>query len=492
MNAIDYFFENYKNSEKIFLLNKNEQISYSELYKKVSLLSEHLKNKIEENNNIVLFSSNSFFFIVSYLAIIKSGNICVPTNPASKENVLDFIVKETKPKLIFTQKRFSNKFEVFNIELFTDKDLEPTIENKLTKLGKRDTDFDKERTAEIIYTSGSTAFPKGVMLSHKNLIANTSSIVEYLELTEKDIMLVVLPFYYCYGLSLLHTHLRVGGSIALNNTFMLLGSVINNLKNYKCTGFAGVPSHFQILLRKSDSFKNTEFPDLRYVTQAGGKLHNVFINEFINSFKETRFYVMYGQTEATARLSYLPYNKLSEKIGSIGKAIPNVNLQVIDETGKEVNNEEIGEIIASGDNIMKGYYNADELTNTTIKNGKLYTGDLAKKDKDGYIYIVARKKEIIKVGGERVSPKEIEGVIVSIPEVVDCTIEGVYDEVLGEKIKAIIVVSDDNNNDAFKTKIIEYCKENITAIKVPQEIVFEKNVNVNSAGKKVKNVLKKG
>src|SRR5690606_39012272 len=173
--------------------------------------------------------------------------------------------------------------------------------------------------AEIVYTSGSTGLPKGVMISHQNIIANTQSIIEYLSLTSKDIMQVVLPFFYCYGLSLLHTHLRVGGSIVLNNSFIFIGSVINDLKRYRCTGFAGVPSHYQILLKKSQSFKTTDFPDLRYVTQAGGKLHDVFIDEFIDTFPKIAFFVMYGQTEATARLSYLPPHMVSVKKGSIGK-----------------------------------------------------------------------------------------------------------------------------------------------------------------------------
>jgi long-chain acyl-CoA synthetase len=132
-----------------------------------------------------------------------------------------------------------------------------------------DVNFDMNRVAEIIFTSGSTGEPKGVMISHQNICANTDSIIEYLKLTEKDIISVVLPFYYCYGLSLLHTHLKVGGSIVMNNSFMFLGTVISDLRKFKCTGFAGVPSHYQILLKKSQTFKETEFPDLRYVTQAG-------------------------------------------------------------------------------------------------------------------------------------------------------------------------------------------------------------------------------
>jgi acyl-CoA synthetase (AMP-forming)/AMP-acid ligase II len=487
MNAIDYFFENSKKSNKLFLLNKREQISYNSLYTKTCQLALYLNKSFGTKQNILLLSTNNLFFIISYLGIIKSGNVCIPVNPAISESTLSFIIEETQPKLALIQSRFIENIKNKKFQIVTELLMDAEVKKYEADFNKEYIDLsDKNQIAEIIYTSGSTALPKGVMISHKNLIANTSSIVEYLKLKDNDIIMVVLPFYYCYGLSLLHTHLRVGGSIVLNNTFMLLGSVINDLKNYKCTGFAGVPSHFQILLRKTTSFKATSFDHLRYVTQAGGKLHNVFIEEFIEYFPNISFYVMYGQTEATARLSYLPPKNLKRKMGSIGVGIPGVELKVVDADGKEVKPNEIGEIAAKGDNIMTGYYKAEDLTSKTIKNGYLQTGDLAKMDEDGYFYLVARKKEIIKVGGERISPKEIEEVIVRIPEVIDCTIEGVYDEILGEKIKAIIVINKDTNIELLEYRILQECKSSLSSIKVPQLIQFENQVDVNSSGKKVK------
>ena len=488
MNAVDYFFSESKNSNELFILNDNEQISHALLYENVIKLATYFRDEFGIGENIILYSGNSYFFVLSYLAIIKSGNICVPINPAAKKEITGFIFEETKPKLCVVQEKSKSNVADFDITSFTEGDAKDIVENQQIKIGnlKSDDKFDTEQTAELIYTSGSTALPKGVMLSHKNLIANTSSIVEYLKLTKTDKVLVVLPFYYCYGLSLMHTHLKVGGAIAFNNTFMFIGTVINNLKKYECTGFSGVPSHFQILLRKSDSFKKTEFPHLRYVTQAGGKLHATFISEFIESFPKVKFWVMYGQTEATARLSYLSPEFLPEKLGSLGKAIPGVTLEILSEEGQLVAEGEVGEIVASGDNIMKGYYNDPELTQKTLKDGKLYTGDLAKKDKDGFIYLTARKKEIIKVGGERVSPKEIEEVIVSFKEVVDCTIEGVFDEVLGEKIKATIVVNSINDKVRLEKDILNHCKQYLSPIKIPQQIIFEQQVKVNAAGKKVK------
>ena len=323
------------------------------------------------------------------------------------------------------------------------------------------------------------------MLTHLNLRANTDSILSYLKLTSSDSMLLVLPLYYCYGLSVLHTHLKVGASIFLNNNFILLGSVIANLIKYESTGFAGVPSHFQMLLRKSQTFKNTTFPHLRYVTQAGGKLHEAFIEEFINAFPTVDFFVMYGQTEATARLTYLPSKSVKSKIGSIGKPIPGVTLKIITKDGKPVKNGEVGEIVVKGENIMKGYFNDPVGTNDTLKNGWLYTGDLGRTDKEGFIFLTARKKGILKVGGERISPKEIEEVIVSIPDVIDTTVIAIDDELLGEAIKAIVVVNEDTNQDELKNKILNLCKQKLASNKTPKVIEFTLKFDVNSIGKKV-------
>ena len=352
--------------------------------------------------------------------------------------------------------------------------------------GGPEKEFDRERCAEIIFTSGSTGKPKGVMISHKNLIANTSSIVEYLQLTPDDRMLVVLPFYYCYGLSLLHTHLRVGGSIVFNNAFIFLGGVLKSLIDYNCTGFAGVPSHFQILLRKSDSFKQTKFPDLKYVTQAGGKLAPIFIDEFREAHPEVRFIVMYGQTEATARLSWLPPEVYERRKGSMGKGIPGVELRVVNEKGKPIKPGETGEVIARGDNIMMGYFADEEGTKNAIRNGWLYTGDLGTVDENGYIYLTARSKEIIKVRGKRISPKEIEAVILALPEVIDCTIEGVEDEIEGEMLKATVTVRKDSIGSLTKDRLILHCSQHLALFKVPQVYEFRDDLTISATGKKIK------
>lgn len=487
MNVFDYLFDATKDFEKDFLLGSKETISFKKLYADSLKIASYLKATIGERQNVLLISPNSVFFLTAYLGIVKSGNTCIPLNFAMEQSNLDFILNTTESTTVFVAKAIKRKLK-FNHDIhLIDEDESLQILSKQNILDFN-LNFDKNRVAEIIFTSGSTGAPKGVMISHNNIVANTNSIIEYLKLSSKDIIAVVMPFFYCYGLSLLHTHLKVGGAIVLNNSFMFLGTVINDLINYKCTGFAGVPSHFQMLSKKSQSFKTKEFPDLRYMTQAGGKLHTVFIQEFIKAFPKKEFYVMYGQTEATARLSYLPSELIKTKTSSIGQAIPNVKLKVVNAKGEAVRIDEEGELLAKGENIMLGYYKDEIGTKKAIKDGWLYTGDIAKVDEDGFIYLVARKKEIIKVGGKRVSPKEIEEVILSVSEVVDCSINGIEDSLLGEAIQATIVLNGKMDEVVAKEKILQECSKNLALYKIPQKFIFEKFIQMGETGKKVKKI----
>ncbi|MBN2667389.1 MAG: AMP-binding protein [Bacteroidales bacterium] len=384
MNAVDYFFEHTSGLEKPFLAGR-ETITFKELHHESLKLAAWIRNKVGTGKHIMILSVNNLFMLKAYLAVIKSGNVCIPLDPRIEKDNFDYIAGLTEPSMILLTNDIMKRLALEDHRCVLPSDISG-IENH------HETGFNystnSEACAEIIFTSGSTGEPKGVMISHKNLIANTGSIVEYLELTSDDRMLVVLPLYYCYGLSLLHTHLRVGGSIVLNNSFIFLGRVFKDLLEYKCTGFAGIPSHFQVLLRISDTFRQTAFPDLKYVTQAGGKLATIFIDEFREAHPEVSFIVMYGQTEATARLSWLPPEKYAEKKGSIGKGIPGVKLKVVNEKGLKVKPGETGEIIAKGDNIMMGYYHDEEGTRKALRDGYLHTGDLGTTDEEDYIYLV--------------------------------------------------------------------------------------------------------
>ncbi|AJG98993.1 AMP-dependent synthetase [Clostridium beijerinckii] len=493
MTFTDYVFEFSSGLNKTAIIDK-KNISYSDLYCKVLMISHNIKKiNIVKEDKILLISENSPFFIESYFGIIKSGCTCIPLNPTLSKNDIEYIINSCNPKVIFIEKRFlDNMRSLINkdIKIVTEETLNNLLLDKeCTSNNREEKEIDsKNSVAVILFTSGSTARPKGVMLTHHNLCHNTNSIIEYLSLNREDRIEVVLPFYYCFGTSLLHTHLRVGGSLVINNKFMFPETVLDDIEKYECTGFAGVPSNYQILLRKS-SIKDRNLKSLRYVAQAGGRLPDSFIKELKQALVGVDVFIMYGQTEATARLSYLPPNMLDEKMGSIGKGIPGTLLKVIDKEGNEVKVDEIGEVVAWGENIMKGYFNDEEETKKVIRNGYLYTGDLATVDEDGYIYIVAREKQIIKSGGNRISPKEIENIIIQNPSVIEAAVIGIQDDILGEAVKAFVVLNDEVLKVDEKY-IIEYCKDKLPSYKVPKYVVFLDGLPKNSSGKVMMGDLK--
>jgi acyl-CoA synthetase (AMP-forming)/AMP-acid ligase II len=195
---------------------------------------------------------------------------------------------------------------------------------------------------------------------------------------------------------------------------------------------------------------------------------------------------MYGQTEATARLSYLPHNLYEKKKGSMGKGIPGVELKVVNEKGERVRPGETGEVIARGDNIMTGYFADDEGTRNALRNGWLFTGDIGTVDKDGYIYLTARKKEIIKVRGKRISPKEIEAVILEITEVIDCSVEGIEDEIEGEMLKATVVIRKEAKDRITRESIIQHCSKHLSLYKIPHAYELKEELTISPTGKKIK------
>jgi acyl-CoA synthetase (AMP-forming)/AMP-acid ligase II len=328
------------------------------------------------------------------------------------------------------------------------------------------------------------------MITHRNIECNARDIIEYLDLTPQDRVMVVLPFHYCFGLSLLHTHLMAGASVVLSNAFKLFpDEVLEEMREKECTGFAGVPSTYQILLRKT-RFRDLSFPKLRWFQQAGGKLPDACIQELLDSFPQVRFFLMYGQTEGTARLSYLPPERLGDKLGSIGKGLPSTRLEVLKADGTAVvpGSPETGEIVASGDNIAPGYWNDPVETAAFFKNGKLHTGDLARVDQDGFIFFVERERDMIKPGGNRVSAKEVEDMIAEIPEVVEVAVVGSPHELLGESVNAFIVLRPDA--EVGPEDIERHCRKRLPAFKTPQEIHFLRSMPHNAAGKILKPKLR--
>jgi len=318
----------------------------------------------------------------------------------------------------------------------------------------------------ITYTSGTTGSPKGVMLAHRNLVANVRSIVEYLSLSERDRVAMVLPFYYVYGNSVLHTHLCAGGTVVQAGSMTFPVQVLKTIERERCTGFSGVPATFARLL--DADLGAHELGSLRYLTQAGAAMTPALTERLRAAFPTARIFVMYGQTEAGARLAYVPPEDLARKLGSAGKAIPGVTLQIEDRDGNEMPRGSLGEVVARGENVMLGYWNDSAASSDALRGGALHTGDLAVMDEEGFIFIQGRESEMIKSGAHRIGPSEIESVVGRVPGVRTCAVVGVPDALLGQAIAAFIVP--DGSVAIDKQAVLRACLADLPRFKLPEHV----------------------
>jgi len=503
MNAANWILDSGAPDDKIALLSRRKSYTYSELRQGVGQVAGYLsRTGVRKGDRVALMADNSFFWVTAYLGTILAGCVAVPLPPRIDAAQGGHILRTTECALGFVQKEYAESFRSLahsGLEIVVG-ETEQVAPGLRAQAGESDellaTDGvrsahacdmdDAVDLAVLMFTSGSTGKPRGVMVSHRNILANTSSIIEYLGLSAEDRMMAVLPFHYCFGTSLLHTHLRVGGSLTIETQFTFPNRVLKYMQETRCTGFAGVPSIYQILLRRSN-LRGMEFPHLRHVQQAGGRLPDVFISELRAALPATRIFVMYGQTEATARLSYLPPGMLDTKLGSIGKGIPGVKLEVLDEEDRPVPPGTVGEIVAQGQNITLGYWNAPSETEQSFRRGKLYTGDLARVDEDGYIFVVDRAKDFLKCGGQRVSCREIESKILQFQGLVEAAVIGQDDDTLGEAVRLYAVHPE---GDAVRAPLEQFCTENLPQHLVPRAIVFLDELPKNSSGKLDKLALK--
>jgi len=492
-------------ADKQALVHGKTRQSYGEIEKNANKIARGLiKKGLEKGERVALLLRNSPEYVALYYGILKSGGVVVPINTGIETEEVTNIVSDAAPRFFITEKHFletvavllNNPKTPIKETLLSDVD-EPAEEfsgpcstlsalyrdNASNRVDLPIIDMD---LSSIIYTSGSTGKPKGVMLTHRNIVCNTRSILAYLKLTSDDRCMVVLPFYYVYGKTLLNLHFFVGGSIVIDNRFTFPNAVLKTMISEKVTGFAGVPSTFSILFNKS-SIRKMDFPDLRYLTQAGGHMPTETKTALLERFPNKQIFVMYGATEASARLSYLPPDLLREKIASIGVPIPNVAMKVVKPDGTEAPIGVEGEIVARGSNIMSGYWKNPEETQSALKAGWYHTGDLGHRDKDGYFFVTGRKKELIKTGIHKVSPKEIEEILYRHPDIFEAAVIGKPDETLGEAIKACIVLH--KNASARTEEIIAHCETYLPLYKIPQEIELMQTLPKNESGKILKQKL---
>lgn len=493
-----------RSPDKIALITAEGRYTYQEIDEMANKIAHALLAEgLEKGARVVISMENSVVAVASLFGVLKAGGIFLMINPTTKAEKLTYILNNCRAyALISSQQKLFVIAEACNntpslrcVYLAGDKifskggllkKASPLTEIFSSNDGHLpDTHTIDMDLATIIYTSGSTGNPKGVMMAHFNMVSAANSISQYLENTSEDIILNVLPMSFDYGLYQILMGFKMGATVVLERTFLYPYKVIDIILKERVTGFPIVPTISAILLQMED-IKRHNFEHLRYISNTAAALPSAHIQKLRELFPNTKIYSMYGLTECK-RVSYLPPDQLNIRPASVGKGMPNEEVCIVDENGSRVGIGVIGELVVRGSNVMRGYWEMPEETAKKLRPGPypgemvLYTGDLFKMDEDGYLYFVARKDDIIKSRGEKVSPKEIENVLYEIDGVVEAAVTGVHDEILGEAIKAFVVLKDGRN--LSDKDIIRFCSQHLEDFMVPKYVEFMKELPKTDTGK---------
>jgi acyl-coenzyme A synthetase/AMP-(fatty) acid ligase len=423
-------------------------------FKQMSMQSDALASCVSDRTLVFILCSNMIASVIGYVGFLRNDLVPVLVDSELDSELLEKLIGTYEPSYIWAPNKRIKDLKGYSVYTYDDYSLLRTsypIEVDLhPELGL------------LLTTSGSTGSPKLVRQSYRNIEANTESIIEYLGITSSDRPITTLPMSYTYGLSIINSHLEAGATLLMTEYTLMQKEFWDFLKREKATTFGGVPYTYQMLDRLR--FFSMDLPSLRYLTQAGGKLSYDLSMKFASKAKEKGidFIVMYGQTEATARMSYLPAQRAIDKCGSMGIAIPGGEFWLQDEQGERIEDAEVvGELVYRGDNVTLGYAECKaDLALADERNGILVTGDMAKRDSDGFYYIVGRKKRFIKIFGSRVNLDETERLLLDKGYVCACAgiddLMSVYTENEGkeEEIRKVVSSLLNLNISAFKVKYI--------------------------------------
>ena len=523
---------------KIGLIYGDRRLTYDEIEARCNRLAHALiAAGVERGDRVAIFLDNCVEAVVSVFAVLKAGAVFVMVNSTTKAEKLTWILNNCQAQALVAPKvklaalddcwsqtpYLASVFVTGGLNAagsnnaakqFFDLDGLTCMQDSVAELvrvpmrstvdrnshefryaacaaghtvastqppPKRAIDID---LAALVYTSGSTGNPKGVMLTHLNMVSAATSITTYLENREDDIVLSVLPLSFDYGLYQALMAFKIGGTLVLERSFTYPHAVLERLIREKVTGFPLVPTMAAILLQMDLS--KYDFSSLRYVTNTAAALSVEHIRKLRALFPHVTLFSMYGLTECK-RVSYLPPDQLDIRPNSVGKGMPNEEVFVVDADGRRVEPGVIGELVVRGANVMKGYWDLPDETANKLRPGPvpgemmLYTGDLFRTDAEGYLYFVGRKDDIIKSRGEKVSPKEVENVLCSHPAVAEAAVVGVPDAVLGEAIRAVVTLKP--CAQATEQEILRYCAQHLEDFMVPQTVEFRDALPKTSNGK---------
>ncbi|MHC9084482.1 class I adenylate-forming enzyme family protein [Luteimonas sp. RIT-PG2_3] len=489
------------------IIQGDTRISYAELDQAVDRFADALVHEagFANGERCIVFLDNRIETAVGIFGTLRAGGVFSVINPTTKADKLAFVLGNCDASVLVTQASLlpvalaaaAQAPTVRRIVVLDQAEAQPGtlsyeafIAAAPANAGPRaDIGIDID-LAMLVYTSGSTGNPKGVMMTHKNIEHAATSITTYLESRDDDIVLSVLPLAFDYGLYQLLMCVKMGATLVLEKSFAFPQKILPLLASEKITGFPLVPTMAALIVQLRN-FNPEWAKTVRYLTNTAAALPPAHILKLQELFPNARVFSMYGMTESK-RCTYLPPHLLTRKPDSVGIAIPGTEVWVAGDDGKPLPAGQTGELVVRGGHVMQGYWNNPEATERTLRTGRypwekvLHTGDLFRMDDEGLLYFVGRKDDILKSRGEKVSPKEVENVLYALPGIREAALVGVPDPILGHALKAILVTDRD---DLDARAIIAHCKTHLEEFMIPREVEFRDALPKTGTGKIRRSVL---
>ncbi len=499
-----------RHPDKVAILVDGNSYTYAELYDASNSLAKALIDRgAQRGDRIAIYMDNTWPCIVSIYAILLSGGVFFTINPQTKADKLEFVLNDSESKILLTDAHLAKvyiqalgkiplvKNVISSGKKLDDVELKDVVIESFDEVLSNNEPIDSpvevipNDLAALIYTSGSTGFPKGVMQTHQSMVFAAWSLIEYQRLSENDRILLVLPIAFDYGLYQLLMTIKLGATLVIERSFTFPVKVYQRMEEQSVTVFPAVPTIFAMMI-SAHKKKKLCFPSITRITNTAAALPADFIPYLHEIFPNALIYKMYGLTECK-RVCYLEPELIDINPGSVGRAIPGTEVFLLSAEGNSVPAGEHGILHVRGPHIMAGYWKDPEHSAKMLKAGSLpgekvlCTHDLFKMDEEGLLYFVGRSDDIIKTRGEKVSPVEVENILHGMPGIKEVGIIGVQDDILGQAIKAFVVLEADS--DLNEKKIKKYCLLHLESFMVPNEIIFLKKLPKTSNGKIDKNVL---
>jgi len=494
--------------DKEALVHGDRRFTYAEVWRRVSNLADGLRRcGLERSDRIGIYLDASIEQSLSIFAVARAGGVFVPINGVLFPDQVSHIARDCRMRgLITSAPKLASIAPILesipsleylvvvgsDIPLGVKLPIHPfdVLCESSAPAGDQEASIEKDLAA-ILYTSGSTGKPKGVMLSHAQVIAGSSIVSDYLGITQTERILAVLPFSFDAGLNQIMTAFQQGATIVLR-PFVFAREIVTALHDERITGLAGVPTLWSLLAQPSSSLQKGTYPHLRYITNTGGAMPQDVLATLRRALPTTKVFLMYGLTEAF-RSTYLPPEELDRRPTSMGRAIPNTEILIVDETGRRCGPGEIGELVHRGPTVSMGYWGQPELTSRVLRPNPFlppeigevekvcYSGDLVKMDEDGFLYFVGRRDNMIKSSGFRISPTEVEEVLFQSGRVQGAAVIGVPDAMLGQAVAAFVVPREGTSLDPEALRA--FCGEKMPPYMVPKSIEVLDRLPKTSSGK---------